>query len=386
MKLKLLIEEILDATGKPYAGTVDSVKEKPDSESGFCLHQPQIKKFALENDVNMAILISFVFFTIQKQWTDVKFHFDDFIRWVINTDKKSQNSPATTSWLFGDKESFSGMINRVGKRSNNNQYIRELWTNKTKLYDDIIKIINSKTIKNPQDMLDVSIQVWYRLIKLSGLGPTKAAFVVQLMLGQLGCIDSINSVVYKTLAPKELFTLKKNKEGDDLLSMKSASKDKKTNELTTTGKNPGKAVAQGYLDFLKSLENAMKIPISKNLWDVWCDIVALKIQHSAPKKERPDIGVILPDKTIQSTKPYILSKKNESRIKKYKEMLGIPTGFDVSRDHQDLVTGVRDRIGESFKQHFNEACWKNYKQEGMKKKGNRMVPNCVPKKSKKKKK
>ena len=27
---------------------------------------------------------------------------------------------------------------------------------------------------------------------------------------------------------------------------------------------------------------------------------------------------------------------------------------------------------------LNEACWKGYKQVGMKKKGNRMVPNCVP--------
>jgi hypothetical protein len=34
---------------------------------------------------------------------------------------------------------------------------------------------------------------------------------------------------------------------------------------------------------------------------------------------------------------------------------------------------------------LSEACWKNYKQEGMKKKGKRMVPNCVPKKKKKKK-
>lgn len=31
---------------------------------------------------------------------------------------------------------------------------------------------------------------------------------------------------------------------------------------------------------------------------------------------------------------------------------------------------------------FIEACWKGYKQVGMKKKGNRMIPNCVPKKSK----
>lgn len=31
----------------------------------------------------------------------------------------------------------------------------------------------------------------------------------------------------------------------------------------------------------------------------------------------------------------------------------------------------------SFKQYL-EACWKGYKQVGLKKKGDRMVPNCVP--------
>ena len=31
-----------------------------------------------------------------------------------------------------------------------------------------------------------------------------------------------------------------------------------------------------------------------------------------------------------------------------------------------------------------EACWKRYKKVGMKKKGNKMVPNCVSKKKKKK--
>lgn len=33
---------------------------------------------------------------------------------------------------------------------------------------------------------------------------------------------------------------------------------------------------------------------------------------------------------------------------------------------------------QSFKQ-FYEACWDTHKQVGMKKKGNKMVPNCVPK-------
>jgi len=37
---------------------------------------------------------------------------------------------------------------------------------------------------------------------------------------------------------------------------------------------------------------------------------------------------------------------------------------------------------KSFKDHFNEACWDGYKQIGMKKKGKRMVPNCVPESTK----
>lgn len=41
-------------------------------------------------------------------------------------------------------------------------------------------------------------------------------------------------------------------------------------------------------------------------------------------------------------------------------------------------------ITSIIKNVLTEACWKNYKQEGMKKKGKRMVPNCVPKKKKKK--
>ena len=35
---------------------------------------------------------------------------------------------------------------------------------------------------------------------------------------------------------------------------------------------------------------------------------------------------------------------------------------------------------KTFKQ-YTEACWDRYIQKGMKKKGNRMVPNCVPEES-----
>jgi len=40
---------------------------------------------------------------------------------------------------------------------------------------------------------------------------------------------------------------------------------------------------------------------------------------------------------------------------------------------------------KNFKEHMKEileSCWKTYKKVGMKKKGKKMVPNCVPKKKK----
>ena len=46
--------------------------------------------------------------------------------------------------------------------------------------------------------------------------------------------------------------------------------------------------------------------------------------------------------------------------------------------------GTRDyhaKFGEGIDEEVYEACWSNYKQVGVKKKGNRSVPNCVPKES-----
>ena len=45
--------------------------------------------------------------------------------------------------------------------------------------------------------------------------------------------------------------------------------------------------------------------------------------------------------------------------------------IDTARDY------MKSQDGEEVNQQ--EACWPDYKQVGMKKKGNKMVPNCVPK-------
>ena len=372
--IKLLIEEILDSTGKPYAAVVDSEKVKPDSESSFCLHQPAIKKFALTDPDSMAILISFVFFTMQKEWFEVAYAWDEFMRWVLVNHKKQLKNPSMEWVDYDDDALWKPMSNSIGPKG---RFLKTVWKNKYQIYDDIMQIINKNPTNTQEEMLDVSVKVWYRLLRVDGLGPVKAAFTVQLMLGQLGCIDSINSIVYEPLASADLFTRGKTKAGDLTLKISAPKKD---GELDAKGRK----VAAGYIEFLKALQQVMKGPISKVLWDVWCDIVAEKIKHSGAHSERSPIGITLPDGKIQSVNPYAISSKNERSIGQYKERNPNVTGYDIGRQHSSLVKDVRNRIGESFKDFVNEACWKNYKQEGMKKKGKRMVPNCVPKKKKKK--
>lgn len=48
----------------------------------------------------------------------------------------------------------------------------------------------------------------------------------------------------------------------------------------------------------------------------------------------------------------------------------------------DLAAKVRKEEYESLNNKFEEACWSGYKQVGLKKKGDKMVPDCVPEASK----
>ena len=49
-------------------------------------------------------------------------------------------------------------------------------------------------------------------------------------------------------------------------------------------------------------------------------------------------------------------------------------GDTLTMDEYEAIVGEQKLLPEPT----NEACWKNYKQLGMKKKGNKTVPNCVP--------
>jgi hypothetical protein len=59
--------------------------------------------------------------------------------------------------------------------------------------------------------------------------------------------------------------------------------------------------------------------------------------------------------------------------------IGVQEGIDIEDLHQQMLDEKKKYIGNKGKQ--DDPCWKGYEMVGMKKKGSRDVPNCVPKES-----
>jgi hypothetical protein len=69
-------------------------------------------------------------------------------------------------------------------------------------------------------------------------------------------------------------------------------------------------------------------------------------------------------------------KLSDSDPEAYKPAPGDATAKTKPSKH---TLKYRAMFGEDMDEEMYEACWDSHKQVGMKKKGNRMVPNCVPK-------
>jgi hypothetical protein len=90
------------------------------------------------------------------------------------------------------------------------------------------------------------------------------------------------------------------------------------------------------------------------------------VQGREPKNESPTVGY------IQEQDPDYIEEKWSQ---KYKSSINCanPKGFS-QRAH---CAGRK----KNEAQELDEKCWDTHRQVGMKKKGNRMVPNCIPRES-----
>ena len=99
--------------------------------------------------------------------------------------------------------------------------------------------------------------------------------------------------------------------------------------------------------------------------------------HDDPKKvDEGIVDDVLKSKTLNKKAYSYAASELQKRMKKDPKKSRLTHASTVAR----YVKGVdaRKLAAESLRAKIAERCWAGYKQKGMKKKGDRMVPNCVP--------
>lgn len=322
MSLKSILKKlILESAGYVKEEEKGNVLDltKP-LDSGFCEFNPQINQYAQSSPETLAEMIIFVIATQQQRWYDVVPKFPMLMAFLK---KQGRLLDPSVEYQNIPKE-FSQLV--LGFRKDS---INTIWTNKDQYYSRLKPLFDKYNRSSGLEKEDAMFNIYLEFIKVPGLGLPKAAFASQLIIGRLGCIDSINLNLYKGL-DKEKRLITTDKEGTS--SFKTPAKVQKNNVIELT--KGGVQLAKDYVDFLQKIAEITKSGeggISQMLWDSWVELVALKINQS------DDIDVIMP-RGEKFVVPNDYARKtsdadtNPSSAFR-KNYIGNITGKDVSRQH-----------------------------------------------------
>jgi hypothetical protein len=324
----------------PSSNIITLGSKRDPKVSGFCLHNPQINKFAQENSTQMFMVLAFVLYTIQKEWQIVRQTFPDFLKWVFEEAIPKDN------WDYRG-QSFSKYAHILGMHKihspNEAAHMRKLWEQKNTIYSTVMSLLSGKVSTSLTDSSEFEI-FKYLVQNVSGLGAVKAAFASQLIIGKFGCIDSVNTRAYFDMIKKDI-KKKDKKSGFKLVDRKDKDgklirvKGKKVQDIETKDSLVG---LKGYVEFLDSLQELYGDDISKILWDDWCQIVGEKIV-----KAGSDHDITLKVNNQEFTiNPYVPKSNLRTLLNKEKEHLGLvdPTaiGTGVSLGHLSAITQSGD--------------------------------------------
>ena len=202
-----------------------------------------------------------------------------------------------------------------------------VWKNRDKLYAKFKEAVDNNIREDPTEFYKF-------LLTLEGLAVPKAGFAIQLLIGRLGCIDSINqAMVYSGEFPKILKS-KIDKKGFGEVT-------KKMQEA-----------AISYRGVLEEIKNTVQSDESQYLWDLWCKLVAFQINNPnkpySVKINKPGTDEPI---TIQRAKSSLYSVSGVADLFDY---LGLPkdaklTQMDIARHHLELINGVISGPAKSSK-------------------------------------
>ena len=325
--LKESEEEPEGETPEPEANILDLSKEL---DSGFCEYNPLINQYAQYDPSNLAEMLIFVVATQQQRWYDVVPKFPILMSFIkqndglLNPQDSYTNEKGKT--IYKIPKNVSQLA--LGFRKNAIQYV---WENKDSIYSTFKPLFDTYNSSGEDSIAkeEATFQIYLELISLPGLGLPKAAFASQLVLGRLGCIDSINLNLYKGLDPEgELITYDKTGRP----TFKTPGKGVRSGIISIT--KGGVKLAKKYVEFLRAIAGmtgSSEASISQQLWDSWVELVSLKIN------KKGDIDVIMP-----GGEKFVVPNDYSKNIKgaetnpaaAFREKyIGKITGRDVSRQH-----------------------------------------------------
>ena len=314
----------------PEDNVLDLSKEL---DSGFCKYNPLINEYAQYSPDQLANVFMFVIGTQQMRWYDVVPKFPLLMNFVhkndgLMTDTNLQN-PGEDKPRY-DFPGFGQLVMGPSKHA-----IDYLWKNRENIYSSFSSLFseynNSSGLKKEEALFNIYLQT----LTLPGFGLPKAAFATQLIIGRLGCIDSINLNIYKGIS-KEFNILTPG--GKGFRAPKVTTSGKKVIQAGEFDSNiiklgpRGIELAEEYLEFLRQIAKETDAKnISQKLWDSWVELVAKKINI------KDDLKVIMPDGS-EHVVPNDYSKNVKGAEKNpaaafRKKYIGKITGSEVSRQH-----------------------------------------------------
>ena len=309
-------------------------------DSGFCDFNPLINQYAQYSPDSLAEMLIFVVATQQMRWYDVVPKFPIMMQHIRDNDMLLNPKDAKVNekgkTVYNIPKAFAQLT--LGFRKN---AIQSIWQSREMIFSTMSPLFAKYNAagENSLEKEEAVFQIYLELIKLPGLGLPKAAFASQLLIGRLGCIDSINLNLYKGLDPEgKLITY----DSKGRPTFKTPGVSKKAGIVQVT--KGGVKLAKEYVEFLKQiakLTGSTEASISRKLWDSWVELVALKIN------KKGDINVIMPGGE-KFTVPNDYSKNvkgaevNPSAAFR-KQYIGKITPQDVSRQHfpKQMYEGLR---------------------------------------------
>ena len=167
--------------------TVDPLQLKTydADESGFCKYNPQINDYAYSSEDHLAEVLIFVVATQLARWPDVVSKFPHLLNFIYANNGMFPEGQTRSEEAF--PKNFASLV--VGKTD----AIDFMWKNRGEIYSLIKPEIKNYREAGSSKKEEAAFKLYLKLLRLPRLGLPKAGFATQLIIGRLGCIDSINS-------------------------------------------------------------------------------------------------------------------------------------------------------------------------------------------------